>query len=102
MRVSFMFAALFAALVALTPGPARAYRTAAVGAGIVLTGSAAAADRWDGDRRYERGRRVTRERRWHRERRYSRNGGNWRWRTACHTQWRNGRRERVCRRTRYR
>lgn len=26
----------------------------------------------------------------------------WRWRTSCHTQWRNGHREKVCRRIRYR
>lgn len=55
--------------------------------------------RWDDrrdDRRYDRGRGYDR-RHWDRGRHR-----RWRWRTACHTQWRGRHRERVCRRIRYR
>ena len=45
---------------------------------------------WDNDRRYNNGR----HRGWR--------NNNWKWRTKCHNQWRNGHRERVCRRIRYR
>lgn len=96
-----IFVALFAAVVALTPGPAQAYRGATPVAAVGLTEGNAVRYRRDGDRRYEGGRRWHRERRVTRERRYS-NGARWGWRTNCNTQWRNGHRERVCRRVRYR
>ncbi|MES2753083.1 MAG: hypothetical protein V4659_00290 [Pseudomonadota bacterium] len=48
--------------------------------------------------RYDNGRRYDRDRQYRGDRRRS----SYRWRTKCHTQWRDGRRERVCRRIRYR
>lgn len=42
------------------------------------------------------------DRRWDRGRHHGWRNDRWRWRTKCWTQWRNGRREKVCRRIRYR
>lgn len=66
---------------------------------ITLVTHADVIQRWD-DRRYDRRGRYYDRRDWRRDRRWRNNRG--RWRTRCFNQWRNGYRERVCRRVRYR
>lgn len=91
-----ILAAVAGGLMALTPAPASAYRGTPVGLETgALVGSAAL---------HETGRRHWDDRRgrgWNRGRGW-RNQGRWRWRSVCRTEWRNGRRDRVCRRIRYR
>lgn len=95
-----LFVAVAAGLVTLTPAPASAYRTSSIAPMSEFAGAASLVDDYRG--RYDRGRYDDRGRGWDRGRHRGWRNGKWRWRTVCHRQWRDGRRERVCRRIRYR